>query len=103
MPDVAQATISITPVLEGAQQSITEQMTQVASSAGAEAGTAAGKSMGETIGSGMSAAGGALTKSVTAPIVAIGTAAVASWKEVDTGLDIIVQKTGATGESLTGM
>jgi len=103
MPEVAHATITVTPVLEGAQQSITEQMTQAATSSGKEAGEAAGKSMGESIGSGMSSVGGALTKGVTAPLTAIGTAAVASWKEVDTGLDTIVKKTGASGDALDDM
>ena len=44
--------------------------------------------------------GGSLTASVTAPLVTIGTAAVASFNEVDDGLDIITQKTGVTGEQL---
>lgn len=44
--------------------------------------------------------GGSLTAGVTAPLVTIGTAAVASFNEVDDGLDIITQKTGVTGEQL---
>lgn len=44
--------------------------------------------------------GNSLTTGVTVPLVAIGTAAVASFNEVDDGLDIITQKTGATGEQL---
>jgi len=103
MPEVAQATITVTPVLDGAQQSLTEQLTGAADPAGKAAGTAAGQSMGQALSDGMSKAGGALTKGVTAPLTAIGTAAVASWKEVDTGLDTIVQKTGASGEALDGM
>lgn len=103
MPEVAQATITVTPVLDGAQQSLTEQLTGAADPAGKAAGTAAGQSMGQALGDGMSKAGGALTKGVTAPLTAIGTAAVASWKEVDTGLDTIVQKTGASGEALDSM
>lgn len=103
MPEIAQATILVTPVLEGAQQSITEQMTQVAGDAGEEAGKAAGQSMGKSMGDTMTSAGGALTKGVTAPITAIGAASVAAWKEVDLGLDTIVQKTGASGEALDGM
>ena len=99
MPQVAQATILVTPVLEGAQQSLTEQLTGAAEPAAAAAGSAAGKSLGE----GMSSAGSALTKGVTAPITAVGVAAVAAWKDVDAGLDTIVQKTGASGESLDEM
>ena len=47
--------------------------------------------------------GKAFTKNVTAPIMAIGAASVAAFNKVDEGLDIIVQKTGATGENLEGM
>ena len=51
----------------------------------------------------MSKAGTAMTKYVTGPIVAVGTAAVAAFNEVDEGLDIIVKKTGATGKALEDM
>ena len=51
----------------------------------------------------MSKAGGAMSKTITPAIMGIGAAALASWKEVDTGLDTIVKKTGASGESLDGM
>lgn len=39
-----------------------------------------------------------MSMKVTAPIAGIATASMAAWKEVDAGLDIVVQKTGATGE-----
>lgn len=51
----------------------------------------------------MSKAGGAMTKTITPAIMGIGAAAVASWKEVDNGLDTIVKKTGASGDALDGM
>ena len=103
MPEVAQATITVTPVLQGAQQSLTEQMTQAAEPAGTAAGNAAGKKMTDSISKKMGSAGSALTKGVTAPLAAVGTASVAAWKEVDAGLDTIVTKTGASGEALDGM
>jgi len=103
MPEVAQATITVTPVLQGAQQAITKEMNAAAGSAGTSAGAAAGKNLSAGLGKSMSSAGSALSKSVTAPIVGIGAAAVASWKEVDAGLDTIVEKTGASGEALNGM
>lgn len=87
----------------GAQQTITDQLTDAAAPAGQAAGKAAGTSMSEALGKKMGTAGGALTKGVTVPLTAIGTAAVASWKEVDAGLDTIVQKTGASGETLEDM
>lgn len=52
----------------------------------------AGKKMGDI--------GGKLTKTVTAPIVAIGAAAGAAWKGIDDALDTIVTKTGATGDAM---
>ena len=51
----------------------------------------------------MAGIGDQLTKKVTAPIVALGGLAVKSFKDVDAGLDIIVQKTGATGEAFEEM
>lgn len=39
---------------------------------------------------------------VSAGIVALGTASVSAFKEVDAGLDTIVKKTGASGEQLEG-
>lgn len=56
-----------------------------------------------SMGEGMTSAGKALSKGVTAPITAVGAASVKAWKDVDTGLDTIVQKTGASGEALNGM
>ena len=103
MPEVAQATISVTPVLEGAQALLTEQLTEAAEPAGSAAGTAAGTSMGESLGKGLTDAGGTMTKAVTGPITAIGAAAAKSWREVDTGLDTIVAKTGESGEALGEM
>lgn len=103
MPEVAQATITVTPVLEGAQQTLTEELTSAATPAGTSAGTAAGKSMSSSIGKTMTGAGKALTGAVTVPIMAIGAAAVSSWREVDEGMDTIVQKTGASGAELENM
>ena len=51
----------------------------------------------------MTGAGTALSKTLTAPIMGVGAASVAAWKEVDAGLDTIVTKTGASGEALDGM
>lgn len=103
MPEIAQATITVTPVMKGAQQTITNDLTEAAQPAGAAAGKVAGASMSEAIGKKMGSAGTALTKGLTGPITAAGAAAVASWKSVDAGLDTIIQKTGASGEALDGM
>lgn len=103
MPEVAQATITVTPVLEGAQQTLTNELTSAATPAGAAAGAAAGQSMGESLGKGMSKVGSTLTKTVTAPIAGIAAGATLAWKEVDSGLDTIVKKTGASGDALEEM
>ena len=45
------------------------------------------------------ALGSGLTKYVTAPLAAVGTAAVAAFNQVDDGMDVVIEKTGATGET----
>ena len=47
--------------------------------------------------------GEGLTKYVTGPLVALGGASVAAFNSVDAGADIVVKKTGATGEALDDM
>jgi len=51
------------------------------------------------LGDGMVGAGQKMTVGITAPIIALGTASVAAFKNVDDGMDTIIKKTGATGES----
>ena len=51
----------------------------------------------------VTAVGGELSKYVTGPIVGIGVASVAAFKEVDEGFDTIATKTGATGEELESL
>lgn len=55
------------------------------------------------VGEKMTAVGEGLTKYVTTPLTAMAAASVAAWKDVDEGLDIVVKKTGATGEALEGL
>ena len=57
----------------------------------------------QAVGEKMTSVGTAMTKTVTAPIVGVGALAIKSFKDVDAGLDIIVQKTGATGDALADM
>lgn len=44
--------------------------------------------------------GSSLTKTVTAPLMAVGGASLAAFDEVDSALDTITKKTGATGEAM---
>lgn len=60
----------------------------------------------EAVGSKMQEVGGKVkdvgagfTKNVTVPIAAIGAASIAAFNEVDAGADIMIKKTGATGEA----
>ncbi|OUC52435.1 phage tail tape measure protein [Eggerthia catenaformis] len=55
------------------------------------------------IGDKMSKTGKTMTTHLTAPILAGAGLAVKSFKEVDEGMDIIIQKTGASGEALKEM
>lgn len=47
--------------------------------------------------------GSSLTKNVTVPIAGAEAGIMAAWEKVDAGMDIIVEKTGATGDALTEM
>ena len=62
----------------------------------------AGKKL-EEVGCKVKGAGDSLTKNVTAPIVATGAAAMAAFNEVDAGYDVVIQKTGATGQAAQEM
>ena len=57
----------------------------------------------QEVGDKMTAAGKGLTTHVTAPIVAVGAASVKAFDEVKNGLNIVTQKTGATGKALEEM
>lgn len=103
MTEVARATVTIIPNMQGAQQKITQDLTGAAGPAGTAAGNAAGKGIAAAIGNKTSAVGAALTKNITVPMLAVGTASVAAWKSVDAGMDAVAAKTGATGETLTAM
>ena len=57
----------------------------------------------QEVGGKMTSVGDSMTKKVTGPIVAGATAAVSAFKEVDAGMDIVTEKTGASGEALKAM
>lgn len=94
MIEVAKATVTIVPNMEGSQRTITEDLTGVASSAGTKAGAAAGTNMAKGIGKAIAG---------TAIAAKVGKGIADSWKEVDAATDTIVTKTGATGEALEGL
>lgn len=55
------------------------------------------------VGDKINAVGNGLTKGVTAPIMAAGSAAVAAFSAVDEGTDTIINATGATGDALESL
>jgi chromosome segregation ATPase len=61
-----------------------------------------GKSM-KNAGKQMQTIGSTLTKSVTAPLTAVGVASVAAFKEVDDGMDKLAKMTGATRQELKNL
>ena len=54
----------------------------------------------QSVGKKMKSVGDTMTKHVTAPIATVGAASIAAYKEVDSAMDIIAKKTGATGTAL---
>jgi phage-related minor tail protein len=71
--------------------------------AAGDAGDKAGKTLGEKLSEGFNKTGKTLSKSITAPILAVGGAAVAVGLEIDDAFDSIRVTTGATGKTLEGL
>lgn len=103
MIEVAKATVTIIPTMQGAQAAITDQLNEAVAPAGNEAGSTVGDNMVTALSDKLSSAGAKLTTAVTIPILAAGGAAIKAFTEVDSGLDTIVIKTGASGEALDEM
>ena len=103
MIEVAKATVTIIPTMQGAQAAITDQLNEAVAPAGDEAGSTVGDNMVTALSDKLSSAGAKLTTAVTIPILAAGGAAIKAFTEVDSGLDTIVIKTGASGEALDEM
>lgn len=87
----------------------TEQQLRAAEKAAKDFGTVMGQQLQvvggklKETGEKIAGVGESLTKNVSGPIVAVGAASVAAFNQVDSGLDIIVSKTGATGEAMDEM
>ena len=100
---VAVAQVQIIPTMEGSQTTIKADLEDVLGSAGTAAGETTGDNMVTAISDKLSSAGATLTKAVTLPLMAAGAAAIKAFTEVDSGMDTIVKKTGASGEELDAM
>lgn len=99
--EVARAVVTIVPSMEGAQKSITEQLTGAASSAGDSAGNAAGSSFGGGLKKGLAVAGAA-TAAVAGATAAMGKAFVGAAGEVAAygdNIDKMSQKVGISAEA----
>ena len=57
----------------------------------------------DEVGKKISSVGDSMTKKVTVPLLAVGTASMAAFADVDKGMDAVVKKTGATGDELAAM
>lgn len=91
MTEVARATVTIVPNMQGSQGIIEQELTGAASAAATKAGTAAGKNLGTTIasslgkaGSSVTKVGDSLTKKVTLPLAGVGVAAYAASTDFET-------------------
>ena len=100
--EVARATVTIVPTMEGAQKSITEQLTGAASSDGvSKAGEAAGSKFGGGLKKGLAVAGAA-TAAVAGATVAAGKAFVDAAGDVAAygdNIDKMSQKVGISAEA----
>lgn len=84
----------------------TEQQLQKAKDAAKDFGSVLGQQLQaaggqiKEVGDKVKGFGDSMTKNVTAPIAAVGGAAMAGWAQIDEGLDIVTKKTGATGDAM---
>ena len=99
--EVARAVVTIVPSMEGAQKSITEQLTGAASSAGDKAGNTAGSAFGGGLKKGLAVAGAA-TAAVAGATVAAGKAFMDAAGDVAAygdNIDKMSQKVGISAEA----
>ena len=100
--EVARAVVTIVPTMEGAQQTITNELTQVASSSGVtNAGQSAGSNFAAGLGKGLAVAGAA-TAAVTAAAIKAADSFVSAASEVASygdNIDKMSQKMGISAEA----
>ena len=101
--ELARAFVTIVPSMQGAQQTISEELGAAAGPAGEEAGQAIGSGMLSTLEESLGSVGKTLSATITAPIAAAAAASVAAFHSVDSALDDVAIRTGATGSALEEM
>lgn len=101
MIEVAKATVTVIPNMQGAQQAITTQLAAASGSAGTAASTAAGTAFAGGLGTKLGALKGVMTKAL--PVAAVGAVGKALFDiggEFDEMTDTIIVGTGASGKAL---
>ena len=108
--ELASAYVRLIPTTEGIGNAISDALGKETPKAGESAGRNTGKSFLGSFTNAMSGIsqslkpiGDEMTKSLTLPIAGLATASMAAWKQVDDGMDTVIQKTGATGQTLEAM
>ena len=104
MIEVAKATVTIIPNMQGAQQSITQQLTGATSPAGIAAGNSAGGGILSGISTKLGGLKGVMAKVLpAATVAAVGKGLFEVGEYFDDMYDTIAIKTGATGEALDSL
>lgn len=98
--ELASAYVRLIPTTEGIGNKISETLEKETTKAGDESGKKSGQSFLSSFSNALKPVGDAMTKSLTVPIAGLATASMAAWKQVDDGMDTVIQKTGATGGAL---
>ena len=101
--ELATAYVRIVPTTEDISGNLKTALEDPSEESGKNAGKKAGSGFSDSFGKNVTKFGDEFSKKVSVPITAGITAAMASWSKVDNGLDIVVQKTGASGEALEKM
>ena len=104
MTEVAKATVTIIPNMQGAQQAIATQMGAAASAAAGPASATAGAAFAGGLGAKLGALKGVMTKALpVAAVAGVGKALFDVGSEFDAMTDTIVVGTGASGKALEGL
>ena len=101
MIEVAKATVTVIPNMQGAQQAITAQLGTAAASAGTSASALAGTAFMGGLGTKLSGLTGLMTKALpVAAVAGVGKALFDIGEEFDEMTDTIIVGTGASGKAL---
>ena len=104
MIEVAKATVTIIPNMQGAQQAITNGLTGMSNAAGSQAGNLAGAKFMGGMGAKLSSMGSLMAKLLpAAAVAAAGAALFKVGEEFDEMTDTIIVGTGASGQALEGL